>query len=289
MDVPNGGAAADVIAPHWIEDGSINRWRYKAGTNREDMEIELTQNKEATCCYAQFELVQRHKWHAHHTKQKRSPDGLWYALTRVIDAATGKQTSLSMHALLYPRIVHPLDHIDHNGLNNRPDNVRSGSHGVNERNRQSAIGVYDEGPSYNAHWDEFDGKGILRRFYKSKYGSDEEAYAAALACRTENATRVINEKLADQIANPIAAPVVREFIPGKQRRSKIRIPVKGLSYHMGGYVNGEITISGIKYAKLFALHKYDNSLEQAVAAGTEWANHIRTTYPRKKKAKTAAE
>lgn len=285
-------AAADVVAPHWIEDGSINRWRYKAGTNREDIEIELTQGKEAICRYDQFDLVQRHKWHAQHAKQKRTPDGLWYAQTAVIDAVTGKRKALSMHALLYPTVAHPLDHINHNGLDNRPTNVRSGSHSINARNRQCVVGVSNNVRYYIAHWSEFDGKTKNMRFSKSNYGSDEEAFAAALACRNENANRVLNEKLAAQIANPIPAPVAREFIPAKQRRGKIRIPVKGLSYHAGGYVNGEITINGTKYAKLFALHKYDNNLQKAVAAGTEWANHIRATHPvepRTKKAKTAAE
>jgi hypothetical protein len=281
----NKMAVVPAPQPPWIDDGHINRWRFKTGTNNEDIEIELTQNKAATCQYIRFDDIQQRKWFAHHYRRKSGD--IWYACTGAKDAATGKYITLGMHTFLFPNMAYQIDHIDNDGLNNRASNIRSGTGSINVRNKANVIGVYVQNGRYIAQWYDSDGQKMSKSFTKSIYPSDEDAYAAALVCRKENATNALDDVIAIQADAPDRFPIAREYVPRTKPLPKIRIQVKGLSYEepkkCGPRVSGNIQINGKTFRKNFPISKHDGSLESAIEAGTAWATHIRAENPFMKK------
>lgn len=89
------------------------------------VEIPLSQGKVALIDDEDYELVSRHKW---------SYDGNGYAITSVYP---GKKT-LRMHRLILgaPNGV-MVDHINHNGLDNRKSNIRLCTSKQNSKNRRA--------------------------------------------------------------------------------------------------------------------------------------------------------
>lgn len=268
----------------WIDDGNLNRWRYVIGSNQEDIEIELTQGQVAICQFVRFDDVQERKWCAHY---EPTGGGRWYAWTTMQDTITGKKFTVGMHTHLFPNLAAPIDHINGDGLDNRKSNVRDGSGSINQRNMANVVGVTELEYGFQARWARVDGTSTSRFFAKSAYASDEDAHAAALACRKENATHALNELIVIQAMIPARPPVAREYAPRTKARAKIQIPVKGLNYvepkNGGPRVSGSIMINGQQFEKQFTLSKYGNSLEAAVEAGTAWANRIRAENPVEKK------
>jgi hypothetical protein len=270
----------------WIDDGRINRWRYRDGTNREDVDIELTQNKFAVIQYIRFDEVQRLKWSAVY-RSRKSGGGVWYATANARDAATGENFCIQMHSYLFPNFAALIDHINHDGLDNRAANVRDGSGSINQRNKKGAVGAYERKYGYTAQWSEIDGTQKTKSFAKSGYETKEDAYAAALACRKENADRALNEVIARQAVIPPRPVVVRELVPRTKALPKMRIPVVGLAYVESKkgdpIVRGDITINRQRFWKEFAISSYGGDLEAAINAGTTWANQIRADNPSVKK------
>lgn len=84
-------------------------------------------------------LVQRYCWHVFHTC------GNWYA-----NASVGGKTVLMHRLIASPGKHEVVDHINHNGLDNRRVNLRCCSRSVNQQNRRSVqsnntsgyLGVY---------------------------------------------------------------------------------------------------------------------------------------------------
>lgn len=80
--------------------------------------IPLTQGKFALVDDEDFELVSRYKWCIHKGR------GPLYAKTGIRKPG-GRQTTMSMHRLLLnPAPDQLIDHINHNGLDNRRSNLR---------------------------------------------------------------------------------------------------------------------------------------------------------------------
>ncbi len=95
--------------------------------------IELTQGKIAIVDDRDFPMVINYKWYAFQSKQD------WYAQTHI--KKNNKRTSLQMHRLITGVLSGiEIDHIDHNGLNNRRSNLRFATNQQNSFNRKSHIG-----------------------------------------------------------------------------------------------------------------------------------------------------
>jgi len=90
-------------------------------------EIKLTQGKVALVDDEDFELVSRHKWYAH--KAFRNV----YADTHI--RPIKRQVNLLMHILIMGKKQgFEIDHINHNGLDNRRSNLRHVTHAHNIQN-----------------------------------------------------------------------------------------------------------------------------------------------------------
>lgn len=94
------------------------------------VEIPLVGRKGAGLCAvvdaADLALVQGHRWRVIRTPQST------YAQT-VVTGSDGKQKTVKLHQMLLPDAPQ-VDHIDHDGLNNRRSNLRVATHAQNRRN-----------------------------------------------------------------------------------------------------------------------------------------------------------
>lgn len=85
---------------------------------------------------ADYDLVTQYKWHVdERSRGNRRIDGPYVSSTV---CANGKRSRLLMHGLItgWPLV----DHIDHNGLNNRRSNLRPATAGQNNANSRSRLG-----------------------------------------------------------------------------------------------------------------------------------------------------
>lgn len=101
------------------------------------IEIQLTQGKVAVVDTADYGLVSQYKWHA---MKVPHVDDLWYATTNVY--AGGRQARVYMHRLIMnaPKGVE-VDHANHNGLDNRRENLRLASRSQNHGNMRKIRGT----------------------------------------------------------------------------------------------------------------------------------------------------
>jgi len=93
-------------------------------------EILLTQGKVALVSDCDFEELNKFKWYA------ANPNGhTFYAIRH---STTGKHTTIRMHRELFGAGCEgkTVDHINHNGLDNRRENLRLCSHTQNCHNRR---------------------------------------------------------------------------------------------------------------------------------------------------------
>ena len=84
--------------------------------------------------HSDAEIVEGHRWHVHSNSHV---SGLFYAWTSQRNSS-GKREYLSMHVLLMGRPM--VDHINHNGLDNRRSNLRSATHAQNNANQRPRKG-----------------------------------------------------------------------------------------------------------------------------------------------------
>ncbi len=98
-------------------------------------ELLLTQGKVVLVDDEDYELVSQYKWFAQF-------DGYnWYAV-RQAPRKNGKQIPIRMHnAIMKPLIGYEIDHINHNGLDNRRENLKLCSHAENCRNWAVSRGI----------------------------------------------------------------------------------------------------------------------------------------------------
>ena len=98
--------------------------------------IPLTHGLVALIDAEDYKLVSKHKWHA---KICATRPGLIYAATN--ETQNGKQRTIRLHRLLL-NIIDPkifVDHINHNGLDNRKENLRICTNTQNCRNAKKRL------------------------------------------------------------------------------------------------------------------------------------------------------
>ena len=100
-------------------------------------EIELSQGKVALVDDENFEWLNQWKWYA--SKTGRVENELWYGIRMVCNS--GKRRSISMHRVILdaPSGV-GVDHINHDGLDNRRANLRFSNQSQNTANSRKQDG-----------------------------------------------------------------------------------------------------------------------------------------------------
>lgn len=93
--------------------------------------IPLTQGKFAIVDDEDYAYLMQWKWYAHKSK------GTYYAQRHTVCSVTKKHAVLSMHRVIIKCPQHlQADHRNHNGLDNRKQNLRACSHSQNQHNRR---------------------------------------------------------------------------------------------------------------------------------------------------------
>lgn len=97
-------------------------------------EIPLTQGKVALIDDEDYEELSQYKWTAHHRAKNT-----WYAVRYVGKRVDGKR--VGVHIQMHRVITNcpdglVVDHINHNGLDNRKENLRTVTAAVNAGNRR---------------------------------------------------------------------------------------------------------------------------------------------------------
>ena len=101
-------------------------------------EIVLTQGKVAIVDEMDYERLNKYKWHA-------KKDGNTYYAARKSERLNGKQTTIRMHREILSVLPgQQIDHINHNGLDNRRANLRLCTYSQQQQNRlpQKAFSKY---------------------------------------------------------------------------------------------------------------------------------------------------
>jgi hypothetical protein len=247
------------------QEGPKNRWRYKAGTEGQQIEIELDKGKVATIDANRLHEVQPYKWMAYKGGK------MWYARTTV----DKKSRKIYMHALLFPAIDPPRDHIDRNGLHNLAVNIRPGAGGVNQRNQGEGKGVSIDAKSgaFRARWIDFEGTHKCRSFHQKDYRTPELAYAAAVAFHRTKNDEVI---LQLQSAGLQKAPI-RTVSNNPSGRPNLTTGIRGLliSPARPKLVKGQTWLNGKRLTACFAFSGYGGR-DGAIAAGEAWLAEVRS-------------
>jgi hypothetical protein len=254
----------------WREGDGKNRWRYRQGTNETQIEIELTQGQVAIIDAERWDEVKGYRWCA--SKHKT---GIYYAAHGVYNPVTQKSKMLHMHVYLYPNIVPPRDHIDHNGCNNLAANIRSGAGGINQRNRNRPRKCsIDADGSVLATW--FDENGASRRkhFHPNKWGGLENANKMAeahIAMKNEEVIRII--AASGRLRAPSRVPS-----NAKPGAANLSTGIRGLSRRLKypKTISGHCQVNGIIHTKQFPFAEY-GTMEGAIAAGEAWLEELRNT------------
>lgn len=106
-------------------------------------EIKITRNRVALVDDEDYGYLNQHKW----TAQRNRNGGVYYAVRRI------GNKHISMHRVIM-KITDPkifVDHIDHEGLNNRKYNLRLCSNSDNKKNVRSRIGSTSKYLGVNWH------------------------------------------------------------------------------------------------------------------------------------------
>ena len=94
-------------------------------------EIKLTQNQTTLVDDKDYNKLNKYKWHAVYYPLAKN-----YCAKRNVWLKNGKQTTVQMHRIIMdaPRNLQ-VDHINHNTLDNRKENLRLCTNGQNQMNR----------------------------------------------------------------------------------------------------------------------------------------------------------
>ena len=99
-------------------------------------EIKLTQRQVALVDDNVFEYLNQWKWQAYesHTKNK------WYATRGIWIPQKKRMTTIQMHRIIMnAHVAQQIDHINHNGLDNRKENLRFCTHLQNQWNSKKRV------------------------------------------------------------------------------------------------------------------------------------------------------
>jgi len=157
-----------------------NRWRLvDDGAN---VQMKISQEKTTFFPVEDLERVQNFTWCASRSKKRSTGGRTFYAKSSGAKRKTGRG---KLHQLLHDHEYLKVDHIDRDGLNNRNQNAREGSFGVNERNKCATsntgiLGVHrnDTGKCFQAKITLSTGR-VAARFYWKNYESKEHAKKAS--------------------------------------------------------------------------------------------------------------
>ncbi len=145
--------------------------------------IQLTQGQVALVDDEDFEELSRFKWFAQWDRESRT-----YYARRQVRHEDGRQRAISMHRAVTGADPHQkVDHINHNGLDNRRGNLRTCTSSQNLRNMRKRggcssryKGVYyaDDTGRWRAYITEPRASGIGRRRHLGYFNSEQDAAGA---------------------------------------------------------------------------------------------------------------
>lgn len=132
-------------------------------------EILLTQERTTFISKKHFERLKQHRWNA--VKDKN----MFYACTNI------DGNNVTMHRLLTNFEYEKVDHINHDGLFNIDENLRDGSHGINERNQKEPVSAYyvKGRDCYVGQFYAYNGLRKAKYFYLYNYDTEKDAKSAA--------------------------------------------------------------------------------------------------------------
>ncbi len=142
--------------------------------NDEFKEIILTQGKVALVDNGVYNEVNKHKWCTYH--QGSGKNIRWYAMRN--DCSTGKKKNIRMHRFIWELVNGPIpegfqiDHINHNGLDNRLENLRLATNAenmFNQRKKQIHAGKEPSSDYKGVCWDKQCGKWKAKIQVNGKY------------------------------------------------------------------------------------------------------------------------
>jgi hypothetical protein len=252
-----------------------NEWRYKDGSDNAIIEIIMKDGHITTIDTNNFDKVRLYRWFSIKSGKTR------YARAKI------NGITVSLHKFLFSHIKSPIDHKDWNGLNNITTNIRTGAYGINRRNVINyhnsiiaGISIYEDRKQTSVRWVEADGTPKSKLFSWSKYSSKEEAYEAAVKCRTDNNERVM--KYLEE--HPPNKPYKRNAT-----KSKNTSGVVGLFRDTNSdNFRAEMTINKQKFRKSFLISTYGDK-DKAFEAGKLWIEKIREENPVHEKKRKVAE
>jgi hypothetical protein len=262
-----------------------NRWRYKEGSDEKIIEIELNHGKVAQIDADKLNEVGRYKWRA---EKATNSDRLYYARTDIPKVERTKNKTMRMHVFLFPNILPPRDHIDHDSLNNTKTNIRCGLNGVNARNvimkKKKDIGVVNipQRKQTVASWIEANNKPISKIFYWSDYKTKDDAYSAALLCRQENSDRVITELEKINESNPKNVPEKYISKPRSTNSGLQHITIDGKD-GCPKSVRVRYCVNKKRVSKSFLILTYDNNIDKTVEVAKKWLDESKTALLKRRK------
>jgi len=138
--------------------------------------IKLTQGKVAFIDDQDYPLIIDHKWYAHRIHN------IWYAKTHV-RKSTGEPTKLSMHQLILNVLPgFEIDHINHDGLDNRKHNLRIVTCQQNQFNqkRHRRNSSRFKGVSWHSRWRRWQARVQFnhKRYHLGYFDNEQDAARA---------------------------------------------------------------------------------------------------------------
>lgn len=104
--------------------------------------IPLTQGKYAIVDDCDFEGVNQYKWYTYrHTGRPAHGIAMFYAVRKIKGGGKGRYSTSMHRQVLQAKRGQQIDHINHDGLDNRRENLRFCTSEQNNRNRRPRVGV----------------------------------------------------------------------------------------------------------------------------------------------------
>ena len=183
------GIPADKDGGVWTNDWSENPWRYMKGAPTV-VEMLLPCGRVAKISAHRHDDVRHYPWHA------KPEEHTIYVCAKI------ERKQYLMHAVLNDQWL-TRDHINHDGLDNRDENIRDGGNGINALNKHLKVdGVVrvHTGYCWRADWTGIDRKPARKNFYWTKGDADSEASqrAAAAQYRREMAEATLAHAITTQ-------------------------------------------------------------------------------------------